>query len=533
MTRMPKRILILMLVLLSGSAFTLICISVNDLPRSKESSNPRQAESDTMVRRIRKTYSKDFFAWPIKGKIDLSGNFGELRTNHFHSGLDIRTGEGQIGIPVYAAGDGYISRINVSSRGYGKALYITHTNLYTTVYGHLSAFSKEIAEYTENRQYIHLLYEIELNPERDVFPVKKGDLIGYSGNTGGSGGPHLHFEIRDTEFEEAINPLLFGLKLEDIAKPTILSVTLYNLNDKTIRQVTGSYPYEILKRAGNSTIPSVMNVSPGFYAIGSSWVDYLRNGGFRMGIPYAKLFVNNELVFEQRIETMPFTHWRMVNCHLDHPILEDRGLKIIKLFRDNGNDLKIYPTSLPSHYALFKKPNDSTLHFPIYQKRGILDIKDSKRYSIKIVISDFPGHKDSVSFTINGNAKEFNNPERSLTVKENPKQISKVFYRNKANDIEVEEEEERVKVSVPGGILYETLLFRVGPSEKRINGHRVWDIMSSSIPINDSFNISFKPVNPYKQPEKYLIVRLTSDGKKRPEGGVWQNGSIHTKAKML
>jgi len=252
-----------------------------------------------------KPIPKDFFAWPIKGTIDLAGNFGELRINHFHSGIDIRTGEGKTGIPVYAAGDGYIGRINISAKGYGKALYIIHPNGYTSVYGHLKSFAPAIASYIEKKHYELKAFEIETALEPNLIKVKKGDLIAYSGNTGGSAGPHLHFEIRDSETGDAMNPLLFGLILKDDIKPSINAVTIYGL-DNTNRLETGTYRSSDFARKGNSLIIPQLNLSPGAYAFGASWVDYLRAGGFRMGIPYAKLYINGQLVFEQKNRTYSF-----------------------------------------------------------------------------------------------------------------------------------------------------------------------------------------------------------------------------------
>ena len=159
-------------------------------------------------------YPLDYFASPVNVKISLAGNFGEIRPNHFHAGFDIKTNNKE-GMPVYAAADGYISRIKISPYGYGKALYITHPNGYTTVYGHLQSFDKTIAEYCKKVQYAKELFEIDTLLQPNALPIKKGDLIALSGNTGGSQGPHLHFEIRETATEKPINPYFFGYKVED------------------------------------------------------------------------------------------------------------------------------------------------------------------------------------------------------------------------------------------------------------------------------------------------------------------------------
>ncbi|HEU4717789.1 MAG TPA: M23 family metallopeptidase, partial [Bacteroidia bacterium] len=171
------------------------------------------------------TYPQNYFRNPLDIPIQLAGNFGELRPNHFHTGVDITT-HGQEGLPVHAAADGYISRIKITPWGYGKAIYVTHPNGYTTVYGHLSAYNGNIAAYVEKNQYINESFEIELFPSPGELPVKKGDVIAFSGNTGSSGGPHVHFEIRDTKTEDAINPLLFGLPVKDDVAPVAVSLVV-------------------------------------------------------------------------------------------------------------------------------------------------------------------------------------------------------------------------------------------------------------------------------------------------------------------
>ena len=151
------------------------------------------------------SYPQDYFQSPLEIPLILSGTFAELRSNHFHSGLDIKTQQ-QSGLKVMAAASGFVSRIKVSHFGYGKALYITHPNGYTTVYAHLQNFNPEIDAYIKHRQYKNESYEIELFPKAGELLVNNGDIVAYSGNTGGSGGPHLHFEIRNKQ-EHPMNPM--------------------------------------------------------------------------------------------------------------------------------------------------------------------------------------------------------------------------------------------------------------------------------------------------------------------------------------
>ena len=166
---------------------------------------------------------KDYFSNPLDIPLLLSGNFGELRSNHFHSGLDIKTQQRE-GLPVYAPADGYVKRIKVSHYGYGKALYLQHPNGYSSVYAHLQSYAGPIQQYVKEHQYNKESFEIELFPESDVLPVKKGQIIAYSGNSGSSGGPHLHFEIRDGA-SRPMNPMLFGIEIPDEEAENITTIS--------------------------------------------------------------------------------------------------------------------------------------------------------------------------------------------------------------------------------------------------------------------------------------------------------------------
>ena len=185
-------------------------------------------------------YPQDYFSSPLDITLVLSGTFAELRSNHFHSGLDIKTG-GKQGLKTYAAASGYVSRIKISRYGYGKALYITHPNGYTTVYAHLQKFSSTIEAYVKKQQYKQETFEIELFPKAEDLKISAKEIIAYTGNTGGSGGPHLHFEIRDKQ-ERPMNPMLFGFDIKDTTKPMVYELFGYSLSGSRARRSFGPHP---------------------------------------------------------------------------------------------------------------------------------------------------------------------------------------------------------------------------------------------------------------------------------------------------
>ncbi|MCT4624138.1 MAG: M23 family metallopeptidase, partial [Schleiferiaceae bacterium] len=174
-------------------------------------------------------YPQNYFRSPLDIPLALSGTFAELRSNHFHSGIDIKT-QGVEGKNVYAVAEGYVSRIKISPWGYGHAIYIAHPNGYTSVYGHLKDLVGPLGEYLEERQYARRSFSLDVYLEANELPVKKGQVVALSGNSGGSGGPHLHFELRKTSNQQPINPLLFGFDVKDNRKPTLLGAYVYELH---------------------------------------------------------------------------------------------------------------------------------------------------------------------------------------------------------------------------------------------------------------------------------------------------------------
>ena len=239
-------------------------------------------------------YPQNYFRNPLDIPIVLGGSFGELRSNHFHAGLDIKT-QGKEGLNVYAVADGFISRIKIQQFGYGRAIYITHPNGYTTVYGHLSKFADHIEEYVKSIQYKREKYATgNLYFKEDKFPLKKGEVFAFSGDTGGSGGPHLHYEIRNTKTENIINPLFFGIDVPDKKPPVFQGLKAYCLSDDArINQVKKNFQISI-KNIGPGVYKAERISASGVISFGISTFDRFDKASNKNGIYSLEMFVNGK-----------------------------------------------------------------------------------------------------------------------------------------------------------------------------------------------------------------------------------------------
>lgn len=336
-------------------------------------------------------YPQDYFSSPLEIPLILAGNFGELRSNHFHSGLDIKTQQRE-GLNVLASADGFVSRIKLAHFGYGKALYITHPNGYTTVYGHLQKFSPEIEAYIKKQQYEKETYEIELFPNAADLPVTKGSLVAYSGNTGGSGGPHLHFEIRDKE-ERPMNPMLFGLDVKDTSKPMVSSIYAYPLDEQSsVNKLNSKQKLRLIPlKSGDYTTESIEaygNIGFGIEATDRQDLAANSNGVFNM-----QTFLNGNQNFEVDFSVFSFDESSCINQYIDYEHYVKKRERIQKLFKKN-NPLSI----LKSNY------ND-----------GILAIKDSISSVYKIRIADYKNNESFVTINIKGKKTVVQNPETPKT----------------------------------------------------------------------------------------------------------------------
>ena len=286
-------------------------------------------------------FQKGLFRSPIDFTISLSGNFGDFRTDHFHSGIDIRT-QGTVNKNIYATADGYISRIRISPFGYGNAIYIDHPSGHTTLYGHLMSFNKELSEFIKAKQYELELNTIDYYLEPNEIIVKSGDVIGKSGNSGSSSGPHLHFEIRDSKTEHPLNPLFFGFDIPDDVKPEIYGVYVYTLEEwSTVNGELNEKYFSALKKGNTYFISENIEVS-GKVGIGLFALDKFKNGKYKHTFNALSMKVDEKTIYQFKYDEFDFKTLRDVNSHMDHKkkILEKK--KVTKCYKDEHSRLSFY-----------------------------------------------------------------------------------------------------------------------------------------------------------------------------------------------
>lgn len=453
---------------------------------------------------LSQSHPKDYFRNPVGIPIVLAGNFGELRPNHFHSGIDIKT-RGVQGYRIYAAADGWVSRIKVSPWGYGNALYISHPNGYTTVYAHLREFKGEIAEYVKKAQYMNESFEIELFPGKGKLPVNKGDTVALSGNSGGSTAPHLHFEIRDTKTEKPINPLLFGFEVKDNIKPIIQSLTFYPLNDSS--HINGkSWPQTISAKGSNGKYKLTSNsvAAYGEIGVGIEMLDRLNGASNRCGVYNAQLFVNDEKVYEHELERFSFYENRYMNAHMDYEIKSRKGKRIQRSF--------ILPNNMLSIYKNLK--ND-----------GVITVSDSNTEG-GYIIKDAYGNKSGIKFTLSA-------PEAPNQFKES--KISPAFKDIFSYDKRNTFEHQGLFIDMPAKILYEDIAFEfteVDAPSKAIS--KAYRIHNEHTPLHSYMTVSFEldSLDPATR-KAALICSKTENGRVYAEGGNWAGNRISVKTRSF
>ncbi|MDO6744192.1 M23 family metallopeptidase [Tenacibaculum soleae] len=360
-----------------------------------------------------KQYPKNYFSSPLKIPIILSGTFGELRSNHFHSGIDIKT-QGKQGIPIYAPANGYVSRIKVSQYGFGKAMYVKHPNGYTTVYAHLKKFAPNIQKYVKHIQYKKKNYQTgNLFPDSQKFPVTKGQLIGYTGDTGSSGGPHLHYEIRDTKTEHIINPLFFGMNPKDATPPTLQKLIAYPLNEQSrINNSSLKTTISFKKLSANNFISEQITAS-GVIGFGISVFDRLDEALNKNGIYSLEMKVNGSRVYYHDVETFSFAESKYINLLIDYKHYKTYKKRVQKTHKVTANRLNLYEDLV---------------------NNGKITVENGLNYNVEIIAKDLKNNTTSIKIPIKGVASNLVYQQKDTT---NYKIIAKNFQKFTLNNVTV------------------------------------------------------------------------------------------------
>jgi hypothetical protein len=415
------------------------------------------------------------FRSPVDLDIRLSGNFAELRGSHFHAGIDIKT-NGTIGHNIYSIADGYVSRIKVSPYGYGNALYIRHPNGYTSVYGHLSRFNIQIGQYVSNKQYNLKKFAVDLYPQPDEIPVNMGDVIALSGNSGGSTGPHLHFEIRKSATEKPQNPLFWDFEIADNIAPRFHHLILNPLSDHA--QINGSHSRAIFKLDKEKSNyytkdKSIITVSDTIGVV-AHVNDYLNNTHNKCGVYELKMYVDDNLHYHLKMDDLSFAENRYILIHADYQLELDENIKAHKCYVDEGN-----------HFSGYE----------FIENQGLLFVAPGQKKNVKIIATDVDGNKSDLQFTLLGV------PVKAAKI---IKDYVKILYPGKENVFETDS----IKLKFSEKSLFRKVYFQFNMSSG--NGKLYSDVYSvhnNREPVNKRYFISIKTQDiPFKYQDKVYLA---------------------------
>ncbi|MDR0714013.1 MAG: M23 family metallopeptidase [Bacteroidales bacterium] len=442
------------------------------------------------------------FRHPLDIPVALAATFGELRSNHFHSGIDYRT-QGVTGHKIYAARDGYVSRVRVDAAGYGKALYITHFNGYTTVYGHLDGFYDEVAAYVKQQQYRRERFQVDIYPDSAAFPVKRGQWIALSGNTGSSTGPHLHFEVRETQTEYPVNPLLFGLGVSDRTAPVIRQLAIYPIGDSsTVNGVHSPLILPLEKTGGKYRIQGdVLPDVKGEVAFGIETYDRISGTENKCGVYRLRLLVDSLVWFSQTMNRFSFDETRYINSLTDYGYFMEKKVRINRLYIEPNNRLSIYDSHI---------------------RRGVISFDAAAIHTVSIIASDLHGNSSRLDFRFHHAPAENGNENEWPEWMKMPDFLKNIYER------ELVYRYNGFKMTVPANALYNKADIEITASDRLPSLYsKVYHVHNTLTPLHKPVVIDISADSvPERLREKALLVRIDEKGRMSGVGGAFYNGSI-------
>ena len=409
-------------------------------------------------------YPTNYFSNPLEIPLILNGNFGESRSNHFHSGIDIKT-QLKEGLKVFSVAKGNISRIKIAHGGFGKAIYVSHPNGYTTVYAHLKKFNNSIEEFVKKIQYKKQSYEVDLYLNTSDLKVFNNEVIGFSGNTGSSSGPHLHFETRKTVNQKALNPLLFGIEIKDTRRPVVNSLYMY----KKLKSGSISLPYKVvLNKINDSTFATKKIKVNGLVSFGLSGFDRQDLAKNKNGIYEISTFLNENLINSMKFDSFFFEESIKINSLIDYPFFVENRKRILKLFLEDENDLSIYST----------------------KNKGFVDVKQKTELLFKIVAKDIKGNSISINVPL-----DYENMVKATLT--NSQEVS--YSKKIENIIENDFEFKNSHVNIPKNTFLKNRKIKIEHPNDTLK------IINPYIPLYKNIKIKFK--NPNNNKGNYLAVK--------------------------
>lgn len=480
------------------------CTSVLTHTQNRQSARYKILVFSAFISLVALSQSDQGMVPPLDIPMFLSGNFMELRSDHFHSGLDIKT-NGVEGLPVRAVKDGYVARIKVSPWGYGKAIYLQHPDGTTTVYGHLQRYAGAIADHVLEAQYAAHDFSIDNYPEAGKLPVKQGDIIAYSGNSGGSSGPHLHFEVRNGD-QHALDPEAHGIDLIDNLAPELRGLRIYPLDatSAAMPYPAGAKGFPLQKGSDGYRLKQDTIDAYGTIAFALNLVDKYNGTTNDCGPRKLELLVDDKPFFTVELDHIDFGLQRFCNAHTDYELFKENDLQYQRLYKLPMNKLGIYGNE---------------------PEEGRLTVEPGAFHRVRILATDANGNVSQLSFTVRGVE-----PEKAAAwlAKDGSGTLMKAGLENRFDG-------PGIRVVLPPDALYEDILFihTVKPKPQRAFT-ALHAVHTYTTPLHVSATISLKADSmPAALTAKALIMRSGPKGKSSAHGGTWEKGWVRTTVKSF